>query len=309
MNKESVCVFDIGTNTVLALACRRQGPKVLDVFFDEQEVVRLGQGVDKTRKFAPEALDRLEKCLKNFKRKAQEEGISRFIATATSAARDAKNKDDLFKIFESLDIPVKIISGKMEAELTFLGAFDKEIDRKLAVVDVGGGSTELIVGDHLGVELAHSFDIGAVRLTEQMFYTHPITSDDFEEARKHVKAFFEPVVHLELDVDSVISVAGTPTSLAAMSQGTDFDPKKVHGFQLTTDEIMLWAAKLAQMSVEDRKQLAGLDEGRADVIVAGTLILGTLIQELNCVRTSVSIKGLRYGVAKHFDRVYQFGKD
>ncbi len=303
MSKETLGIIDVGTNTVLALVCRRDKSRLVDIMLDVQEVVRLGQDVDKTKKFHPDALERLRKTLKNFKRHFSDLGVQKQIAVATSAARDAKNKESLVEIFEELKIPLRIISGKLEAEMTFLGAFDKEIDRTLAVIDVGGGSTELTVGDHLGIEVSHSFDVGAVRLTERFFPGGEITPRSFDEAKAFVQEFFEPVVHLDLNVQSIISVAGTPTSYAAMDLGQEFDPKKIHGYQLTQEELYSWIEKLSQLPLSQRKKVSGLDEKRADVIVAGGLILWSLIKELGCDRTSVSIKGLRYGVAKHFERV------
>ena len=177
----------------------------LTVLHDEAQIVRLGQNVNETRAFHPEALRRADICLQNFAHTIKRFAVTNVLACATSAARDVKNKQDLFDLGACHGIPIEIISGPREAELTFSGTFDSESKpvesiSSIAVIDVGGGSTELIVGDSERIIERTSVDVGAVRLTEMFVTAHPIVASEMLSMEKYIKKLF----------DSSVSAASQP---------------------------------------------------------------------------------------------------
>ena len=220
----------------------------------------------------------------------------------TSAARDASNKQQFFEITEKHGIPTKVIEGGIEAELTFLGGtFDLKSTDGLAVVDVGGGSTELIFKDENGNIRGESLDVGGVRLTERCVSTHPTQDEELENVRviiqKHMSEYKKRTLG-DHQVSEIVAVAGTPTTLTSViQQSAEFDVEKVHGFQLTKGKIKEWIDRLASMSLEERKSLPGMQPGREDVIVVGVVILHECLKMFAVDSMSVSIKGVRYGLA------------
>src|SRR5690606_4379765 len=148
------------------------------VLHDEARVVRLGQDVNQTRRFHPDALARANECLKDYSSIIRSYGVERVLGCATSAARDVENREALLKIGAENDIPIKISSGEREAELTFLGTIPDEMTTPIQIIDIGGGSTEFVLGDKSGIISRMSLDIGSVRLTEKFISRHPIPADE-----------------------------------------------------------------------------------------------------------------------------------
>lgn len=293
-----VGALDLGTNTFLCLVAEGADGKITRVLRDEVEVVRLGQGVDKTGSFHPDALARAKACLKRFRRILDEEKVDRVLACATSAARDVENGNELFAIAHELDLPLEIISGDREARCSYSGACSDFLDDQYRlVVDIGGGSTELILGQGRDLKFARSLDIGAVRLTERMITQQPVKIEE----RLALENFVENAIDVVLPeisnypLHEILAVAGTPTSLAAIELG-GFDPKKIEGYRIELDRLKYWQDDFAKTSVEEKKQKYGLG-GRADIIFAGVTILRALVEKLSQAGFKVSVKGLRYGVA------------
>lgn len=290
-----VAGLDFGTNTCLCLVADIEGSQ-LRVLSDEVEIVRLGQGVDVSKSLHPEALLRFDAALARFAKTISRLKPDRILACATSAARDSINRNELVSIGRKYAIPIEIISGEKEAELTFHGTLSGEPQGPVAIVDVGGGSTELMFGEPGRLESRVSLDVGAVRLTERF-------GSDVSAVVSMREAVLAAISKSGFTADGsrrhVIGVAGTPTTLAAVDLKLEtFDSEQVHGHRLTLNAIEGWIARLAPMSVDQRRALTGMEPKRADVIVAGLVCLAEGIKALKENELRVSTRGLRYGVAQ-----------
>lgn len=291
-----IASLDLGSNTTLLMVADVEDGRIRQVVHDETRVTKLGQSVHANREFHPDALKRMHECLSDYALKIDDLKCDKVIAVATSAARDVSNGDELLKMGQSMGIPIHIISGEREARLTYFGAIsDRPQAKNVAVIDVGGGSTE-IISAHEGQPRGMSVDVGSVRLTELLVHAHPVSDHDLKAIQAYcAKAFAE--VPAAPNVDEVIAVAGTPTTLAALDQETDFSEELVNGYKLTLKTIQDWIRELAGMTVEQREKLPGMQPKRADVIVTGASILAAGIQHLKKTEVTVSTRGVRYGVA------------
>jgi exopolyphosphatase / guanosine-5'-triphosphate,3'-diphosphate pyrophosphatase len=290
-----VAALDLGTNTFLCLIAEVEGGRVSRVISDTVKVVRLGEGVHQSRRLADTALARADECLRNFKVLIETHGVTRVGAVATSAARDASNGHKLFELGNKYSIPIKTISGPTEAELSFQGIVSDRADvAGLMGLDIGGGSTE-VMGVEDGKVFGTSVDIGAVRLTEMFVTKNPVSDgelekiDDFARSKMNVFSGLRP--------KELVAAAGTPTTLAALDQGIDFIVEKIHGYKMPSSKIDEWLQRLARMTIEERVALRGLDSGRADVIVAGLVILKAACDILDVDQITVSVRGIRFGLA------------
>jgi exopolyphosphatase/guanosine-5'-triphosphate,3'-diphosphate pyrophosphatase len=292
-----VAALDLGSNTSLLLIVEVAGQTVQRVLHDETTITRLGQGVHHDRKLHSEALARMDACLSRYQKTILEHKCEKVIAVATSAARDVRNGDKLIDLGKKYGIPIHIISGAREAELTYNGALSDRSDRDgLAVVDVGGGSTEIITSHDKQVQSC-SINIGSVRLTELCVHSDPLSLAEqkqlYDYVAKEIVAHRLPVTPIR----EVVAVAGTPTTLAALTLGRPFAEEWVHGFKLSAQKLGEWVERLARMPLPERAQLPGMQAGRADVIVVGAMILAGVMQALNKQEMTVSTRGVRYGVA------------
>lgn len=297
---ERIAALDLGTNTFLCLIAEGDSKNgITQVYKDLAQVVRLGQGVGETGAFHPDALKRAEQCLNEFKTEIDKHQVDRILAMATSAARDAKNGAELFKIGERLKIPIQIIPGADEARITYQGATVglKEKNQAVLIIDIGGGSTELICGRGEKILFAKSIDVGGVRLTEKMISTQPVPKNEQVQAEAFIKKQLEPLLQevRKHNIDKAIAVAGTPTALASIEFG-GFDEKKVDGHFISREQLAKWVEEFSQTSVELKREKYQLG-GRADIIYIGTLILLNIIDGLKLPGFQVSTKGVRYGVA------------
>ena len=298
-----VAALDLGSNTFLLLIAQMNGRRIEKVLLDETRVTRLGQGMHQARKFHPDALARAEATLKEFSQQIQLYRCEKIVAVATSAARDAVNGSALLEIGSRYGIPIQIISGQQEAEITYDGAtadFLSVIDAQ--VIDVGGGSTE-VIGPCRGQLRGCSVDIGSVRLSEMFLPNHPCKKEDLEKLKIYIdQKIAEKKDQLPTSQSKIIAVAGTPTALAGIELATDFDELKIHKYEMTTQKIWDWRDRLAAMSVSERQQLPGMQPKRADVLVAGATILAATVEALGGDRVIVSTKGVRYGVAQAWQK-------
>ena len=293
-----IASLDLGSNTFLLLIADVNEKGELKVIEDHVEITRLAQLVDQTGEFHKDALERAENCFKKFKTIIDENNVDKVVASATSAARDAKNKDVFFALGDKYQIPITIIEGQKEAELTFKGSTFDETERAVAVIDVGGGSTE-VIGNVNNNIVGKSIDVGSVRLTERFVTAHPISEKELNDLSLYVKQQLQENTKLlpKENVKKVIAVAGTPTMLACLMQEIDFDENKVHRFNISLDQLKQWQIKLAQLNIEQRQQIKGMQAKRADVIVAGLTILYETLAFLGADQLMVSTKGVRYGLA------------
>jgi exopolyphosphatase/guanosine-5'-triphosphate,3'-diphosphate pyrophosphatase len=256
-------------------------------------------------------LKRAEECLSEFKNEIDKHKVDKILAMATSAARDAKNGDQLFAIGKKLNIPIQIIPGSDEARITYQGATVSTVStvgsvgttdvaenhKTSVIIDIGGGSTELIQGRGTDILFSQSLDIGGVRLTEKMISAQPVPVDEQNKADAFIKEQLRPVLARisQHKVDQAIAVAGTPTALAAIEFG-GFDEKKIDGHFISREQLRKWVQEFAATSVEFKREKYNLG-GRADIIYIGVLILLNIIEGLGLPGFYVSTKGVRYGVA------------
>jgi exopolyphosphatase/guanosine-5'-triphosphate,3'-diphosphate pyrophosphatase len=301
-----IAAIDMGSNTTLMLICDVQNNKITKVISDHSEMTRLSQELQADKLLKPEALDRLDKCLAFYREIMSRAHVEKVVAVATSAARDAKNQSEFFRITDSHAIPVQIISGDQEAKVTFVGStFDVQDKEGVVVIDIGGGSTEIVAEQNGRVE-GFSLNVGSVRMTEQFFSSHPVRASEVASLEAFLRQeLIRQRGHLPepKNVKRAVAVAGTPTTLAMILQQITFDEEQVHGFVVTKKTVEEWLEKLAGMSIEQRCRLIGMHPKRADVMVAGLAILSSVLQFLELGELTVSTKGVRYGLALLHDQI------
>jgi exopolyphosphatase/guanosine-5'-triphosphate,3'-diphosphate pyrophosphatase len=277
-----VAAIDIGTNSVRLLIADVDGSSPRDakiVQLDRRmRITRLGQGVDGSRALAPEAIARTTAVLREYRDVLAEHGVTQVRATATSAARDASNRDEFFTAaHDALGVTPELLSGEEEAALSFLGATaDLDAPAPYLVVDIGGGSTEFVLGTDAPVGLI-SLDMGCVRITEQFIHSDPPAPEELSNAVAVVRDLVAEVPRVipgALDAATLVGLAGTVTTVAAVEQGLPaYDPEKIHHFRLTRDAAEDVFRTLAIETAEQRRHNPGLEPGRVDVIVGGAAVL------------------------------------
>lgn len=285
MGLSRVGAIDCGTNSIRLLIADVVDGKLRDVH-REMRVVRLGQGVDATGQFAPEALARTESALADYVALMSEHSVTAVRMVATSAARDAGNRDDFFTMTARLlgkVVPAavaEVITGTEEAELSFRGAVG-ELDPAagpFVVVDLGGGSTEVVLGG-TAVQASYSADIGCVRLTERCLHSDPPTEAEVDQARAVARdglAQALRVVPVE-GAHTWVGVAGTMTTLSALAQHmTEYDPEAIHLSRIGFDALLGVCEQLIGMTKAERLALGPMHAGRADVIGGGAIIVEEL---------------------------------
>jgi exopolyphosphatase/guanosine-5'-triphosphate,3'-diphosphate pyrophosphatase len=291
-----VAALDLGSNTSLLFIADVDGGTIQKVYCDETTVTKMGQGVHESRRLHPDALARLDKCFAEYEALIQKHQAEKVIAIATSAARDVTNREELEKLCAKYKFNLHIASGDQEASLTFKGALSDRNDHEgLGVIDVGGGSTE-IISQVRGKVIGQSVDVGSVRLTELCVTKQPIIKRDLDAVHAYAKDKFSRV-HIQTTLKEVIAVAGTPTTLAALDQQRPYEEEFVHGYILTQVHLTNWIGRMAKMTVAEREALPGMQPKRGDVIVTGTIILLEAMQALGAHQVRVSTRGVRYGVA------------
>lgn len=284
-------IIDIGTNSCrLFLAQVFQGEeiKIEREISKDVEIVKLGEDVNKNGYLKKEAISRTVECLKRYKKKADSYGAKELVAFATSATRDSKNRDEFLNQVKEIGIDIKCISGDREAQLNFLGN-SIVFEERILVLDIGGGSTEFTLGEKGEIEFVKSINIGAVRGTERFFSTQNYTDESIEECREWVKDMISEVKFLKNKNFTLVGVAGTATTqISVQKQMGVYDSSKVHMSEIRLEELRENLKLFLECSVEKRKHIVGLEEKRADVIIAGTIILITIMEELGVNKMIVS---------------------
>lgn len=301
-----VAVVDLGTNTTRLLVADVSDGLLTEL--DKQTTItRLGQGVDATGRLADEAMDRVRETLARYHQVMEREGVTETIAVATSAMRDASNgpafRDELNERF---GIDARTISGDEEARLTFLGATSgrtpaAESPSPTMVIDIGGGSTEYVIGSPNAAPDFHvSTQMGSVRHTERFLASDPPKHEELEALAADVRRVIERHVPAEYREETAegIAVAGTATTLAAIDQELDpYDPEKVHGYRVSLAAAERIQAMLAALPVEERRGVTGLHPDRAPTIVAGVTILVESIRSFGLDEIEVSEADILQGAA------------
>lgn len=299
-----LAVIDMGTVTTRLLVADL-GPAGLREVVRRSRITHLGDGWTGTGRLSSEAIARVAAVVTGFAGDAHALGADEVVVFATSAVRDAKNSDELEEALARSGIELEVVSGEREATLTFAGATYALGGAGSLVVDVGGGSTELVLGStsvedgSTEVLAARSIDVGSKRVTELFLLSDPPTPRELVQAQtfmtEELRAFFAT---LKERPRRMISVAGTATSLAAIDMELDpYDPQRVHGYALTGAAISDALERLASMTLAQRKQVVGLEPDRAGVIVAGALILQTVLALSGLDSTLVSEHDILYGAA------------
>ncbi|MCV7106727.1 Ppx/GppA family phosphatase [Mycolicibacterium chitae] len=288
-NNPRLAAVDCGTNSIRLLISEVRDGAVIDVH-REMRIVRLGQGVDATGQFDPEAIARTRAALEDYATLMRSHDVSRVRMVATSATRDAANREEFFAMTaEVLGAVVagtvaEVISGTEEAELSFLGAVD-ELDAAAApfvVVDLGGGSTEVVRGER-HVDASFSADIGCVRITERCLHSDPPTADEVAEARTVIRERLDEAL-AAVPVDNArtwVGVAGTFTTIVALARRlTTYDSEAIHLSQVSFGDLLPVCDELIGMTRKQRAALGPMHEGRVDVIGGGAIVVQELAREL-----------------------------
>ncbi|HEX2105171.1 MAG TPA: Ppx/GppA phosphatase family protein [Solirubrobacteraceae bacterium] len=299
-----VAVVDLGTNSTRLLVAD-VGPGGSIAELDRRTTVtRLGQGVDATGALAPEAVDRVLAVLRDYRRAIDEHGAERTVAVLTSAVRDASNGGAFTeRVRREFGLDARTIGGDEEARLTFLGATAERpvgAPAPVVVIDIGGGSTEYVVGDASGPHFHASTQSGTVRQTERHLHSDPPTAEELANLRREVRSIIEHAVPAQTRsrTRAAIAVAGTPTSLAAIDQKLEpYDPDRVHGYVLTRERAEMHLDALARMTNDERRAVPGLHPARAPTIVAGALHLVEALDAFCLDFTEVSEHDILRGAA------------
>ena len=273
-------VVDIGTNsTRLLLAVVRDG-RVGEILERRTEITRLGAGVDADGRLSDEAMQRVYSVLDEYGKLIQRHGADKAVAVLTSAVRDASNGQEFADaVRERWGLEPYVLSGDEEARLTFLGATserDPSDSEPVLVIDIGGGSTEFVIGTGGEMEFHVSNQAGVVRQTERHLHTDPPTTDECEALARDVRSILADGVpeKWRRAVGHAIAVAGTATSMASIAQELEpYDPDKVEGYVLSDSLCREIRDRLASLTLEERRAVRGLHPDRAPTIVAGTIIL------------------------------------
>ena len=312
-----VAAIDCGTNSIRLLIADvpPEGPHT--DLLRRMEVVRLGEGVDATGRLAPQAIERTRVALAEYAAAARDLGAVDVRMVATSASRDAANRADFEDmVTTTLGQLPDVITGREEAELSFLGA-TASLDAAAAVhgapppcapflvVDIGGGSTEFVLGDAAGVRAARSVDIGCVRLTERHLHADPPTADQIRRAEDDIRAALAQVA-AEVPVTeaaSLVGVAGSVTTVAAIALELPmYDPEAIHGSRIPVDAVAQVSADLLAATHVQRAAMPVMHPGRVDVIGAGALILRVLMEEFGLPEVVVSEHDILDGIALRLAR-------
>lgn len=310
--------IDCGTNSIRLLVSEVTPSGELKELHRDNVIVRLGQGVDATGRFADEALERVRVALETYTERMLDYGVVDVMMGATSATRDASNREQFFDLTAALlgqvreGAQAQVITGEQEARLSFRGAVADIAERepgvdlsRTCVIDLGGGSTEFVVG---GVQ-AYSVDMGCVRLTERYLHAQPPTAAEIDTARQTVGELLAEVErHVDLgSVDRVVGVAGTMTTMSAVVQGLEaYEPEKIHLSVLGLEQLRATARELLGRTPQQRLEFGPMHPGRADVIGGGAVVVDaftTRFLELGLMDITISEKDILDGMlAEVIDR-------
>jgi exopolyphosphatase / guanosine-5'-triphosphate,3'-diphosphate pyrophosphatase len=295
-----VAAIDLGTNSTRLLVADVDDDRVNDIE-RETRITRLGEGVDERRRLLPLPIARVRNALSDYRQKIERHGAERALLIATSAVRDAENGEAFLGEIEwSYGFATRLLTGHEEALLTFRGVTaGREVPSGTAIVDLGGGSTEIVVGDD-GVRWHDSLDIGSVRLTERFLHGDPPSDAELARCADAVRGLLGERVpdDVRTAVSAAIGVAGTITSIAALDLGlAEYDRTRVHGHFLTSKALERSVRQLAALPLAERRGLRPLDPERAPVIVAGAVIVREIVDFLGLGGIEASERDILDGAA------------
>lgn len=294
-----IAAIDLGTNTTLMLVAEVDAANVFRVLEDGANITRLGRGVDRTNRLDGAAIERTLSVLRSYAETARRWNAP-IVAVGTSAVRDASNRDAFLRPAEALlGCEIRAIGGVEEAELTFLGAVEGIPigDKPITVVDVGGGSTEIIVGVDGAIRDRVSLNIGSVRMHERHGLGAPTSASQIDAVRDDVQRILAGAAIVP--TPRILAIAGTATTIAAMvSEIEPYDPVRIHGAEVTREDLGAQVQRLVHSTIAERKQIRGLHPDRADVIAAGAIILEEILAWSGASTLIASDGGVRFGLAR-----------
>ena len=296
-----VAVADMGTNSTRLLVADVEDGEVKELE-RRSTVTRLGRGVDTSRQLATEAIEDVVSAVGEYIKLYEPLEPDVVLALATSAVRDAENSGAFIaELRERFALNARILTGEEEARLTYVGAVaGRAPSDGTLVIDIGGGSTEIVVGSGREMAFHTSLQLGTVRHTERHIRNDPPTAQELEALAEDIRTqlFAELAAADFFEIHTGIAVAGTPTSLAAIDQELDpYDPERVHGYVLSLDAIQHMYSMLSGKSLEERLKVPGLHPGRAPTIVAGVVILIQAMRAFGLQEIEVSEHDILYGAA------------
>lgn len=305
-----VAAIDCGTNSIRLLVAdlpdASAGPEApLADLSRRMQIVRLGQGVDKTGRLAPEAIERTRVALASYAAEIEKLGAERIRMCATSASRDASNAAEFREMVErTLGVAPEVVTGDEEARLSFTGAvrgLPADAREPYLVVDIGGGSTEFVVGTRAGgVEAAISMDIGCVRMTERHLHGDPPGLDEVAAAQADIAAAVDRALEAVpgRQAATLVGLAGSVTTVVAIAQGLqEYDPSRIHHARVSYDAVAATTADLLGKSREQRLAIPVMHPGRADVIGAGALVLRVIMERAGMDSVVASEHDILDGIA------------
>jgi exopolyphosphatase/guanosine-5'-triphosphate,3'-diphosphate pyrophosphatase len=295
-----LATLDVGSNTVLMLIAERDSAGEVQVIADLSRITRLGRGVDSTGQLDHESAALTLAAIAEFAQRARALGVEKVVGVATAALRDVRDGADFIAEVKSrAGVDLEIITGETEAELSYLAVMKGlALDpiAKVLIVDIGGGSTELIraqAGRKLDLV---SLQLGSVRLTERLVHHDPPTAREAAELRLTIGDALQQL-GWDFVPDIMVGIAGTVTTVCAVALGlATYDSKIVHGHRLSHEDVIAEIARFASLTLADRKGLPGLEPGRADVIFAGAAILERIMAHFQLKEVVVSDQGVRWGL-------------
>lgn len=303
-------VIDIGTVSTRVLVAQDDGDSIVSLE-RHTEITNLGEGRSSNKKLNPEALKRTVECVRRYLSLIRVHQVDAVLTVLTSAARDADNIGLLLESLKEMGLEPQVVSGEIEARLAFAGVAFDFIDQRIMLVDIGGGSTELVVGTlrsgqhdegevryQFDLESVRSFDVGCKRLSELFERHDPPLAGDVSNAREHlIEEFGAYFLDIE-PTEQMICVGGTPTSLVAVEKGLEpYNSAEVHMASLNGAQVSELLELFMSMPTSQREELAGLQEKRAPVIVSGALILQTIMALAGLAEVRVSENDLLVGLA------------
>lgn len=300
-----LAAIDIGTVTTRLMVADVSDGEIREVE-RSTDITHLGEGLADSGSLSSDAMQRVEQVIAGYAARIEQLQVQHVTAVATSASRDAENADEFLAMLRRHGVAPQVIAGSREAELSFAGATFRHPGEGLLVVDSGGGSTELVFGDVVledgittaRIESARSIDVGSRRLTEMFFRSDPPSRDELDRARawtaEQLRGFF---ALLDRRPSEVIGLAGTATTLASIRlEMAEYDSAVVHGYRVSGTDVSDILDQLASIPLEKRRQLVGLHPDRAGVIVAGVLILETVLALAGVEALTVSEHDILYGI-------------
>lgn len=294
-------VIDIGTNSIKLYVAELGPDGSLATVIDKNNIARLGEGMDEERTLQQEAIRRNAEAVAEFADLAKSNGAGEIVAVGTMALRTAKNAKDFIDAVRDLSgIEVRVIPGEEEAEFAYLAVLSgigASVER-LAVCDVGGGSTEFIFGGQAGIDRRFSINLGAVKVSADYLSSDPPSSKEVEDAISYVlDVLKENGVNDNMPVDKLVGIGGTITSMGAVKFKMEKDhPDVIQGSILTRDDVDRLIALFRSVPLDERRNIVGLQPKRAEVIIGGACIVRGIMESLGTDELTMSDRGLRHGL-------------